>query len=149
MKIKEVIFHLSNVYNGKPWYGKSIRKILSDAHDPDRKMVKIAAHMLAWREYVLRKVQGEDYTLEINSQNDWPEATDLTMAKALKEIEETNEILAGLLSTKKDEWLRKKVAGTSYNFQFLLEGIIQHDIYHLGQIAILQRIKDSVPPANT
>ena len=36
-----------------------------------------------------------------------------------------------------DEALNTQTLGRTYNLEFLLNGIIQHDIYHLGQIAVL------------
>ena len=32
--------------------------------------------------------------------------------------------------------LDRTVAGKEYNFRYLIEGITQHDVYHLGQIAL-------------
>ena len=141
MKIKEVIFHLNNVFDGKPWYGKSISEILSRIKDPDDEMRKIMAHMLAWREFALLRVKGKDYSIQLDTLEDWPEADDLAVDEVLKRMRAINRELISELSSREDSWLRDRAVSSEYNFQFLLEGIIQHDIYHLGQIAILHKKK--------
>src|ERR1041384_7534740 len=36
-------------------------------------------------------------------------------------------------------WKKGMVPGTPYNVYFLLHGVIQHDLYHAGQIALLKK----------
>lgn len=141
MKVKEVVFHLRNVYDGKPWYGKSIKEIVlaSDANDPI--YIEILNHMIAWRTFALNNVRGISYTIETDSDEDWPRSGAVNRHEALETMADMNRDLIEVLSSKPDAWLLEKVPNTNYSFQFLLEGIIQHDIYHLGQIAILQKTK--------
>ena len=35
--------------------------------------------------------------------------------------------------------LDEKPKGQEYSFYFLLQGILHHDLYHLGQIALLKK----------
>ena len=44
-----------------------------------------------------------------------------------------------------EDKLHEKVAGREYDFYIMLHGIIQHDIYHSGQIMV---IKKSIPTPN-
>jgi len=41
------------------------------------------------------------------------------------------------LQTKNDDFLDEIVDYRNYNFRFLLNGLIQHNIYHVGQVAYL------------
>ena len=52
----------------------------------------------------------------------------------------THDLIIELLGTKDDKFLSGKVDYREYNFKFLLHGIIQHDIYHIGQIAYLKKL---------
>lgn len=137
MTIKEIVFHLNNVLEGKPWYGKSIAEILSMTTDLDENMQNIIGHMMAWRTFTLKMIKGENYDIKIDSEDDWPTGRSLTIPDVMQQFKNSNESIIYALKDKKDEWLREKVSDLSYNFQFLLEGIIQHDIYHLGQVALL------------
>ena len=44
--------------------------------------------------------------------------------------------LIDLLHNQDDKYLETGFRDTYYNFKYLLEGIIHHDLYHLGQIGI-------------
>jgi hypothetical protein len=44
--------------------------------------------------------------------------------------------LINLIANRDDEYLETKFQDTDYNYHYLIEGIIQHDLYHLGQIGI-------------
>jgi len=47
--------------------------------------------------------------------------------------------LIGLLDAKTDDFLQTQTPGHTYDFQFLIEGIVQHDIYHQGQIGVVAK----------
>ncbi len=57
----------------------------------------------------------------------------------VKEEDEAKKIIKEL-KTKEDSSLKEKVDYRSYNFQFLLNGLIEHTIYHLGQIAYIHKL---------
>ena len=52
----------------------------------------------------------------------------------------THQHIIALLQTKDDEFLKEIVDYRKYNFRFLLNGLIQHNIYHIGQIAYIKKI---------
>jgi uncharacterized damage-inducible protein DinB len=54
-------------------------------------------------------------------------------------LKETQDQLVALLQEQTDDILGKGVAERNYSFRKLLHGLIQHDIYHLGQIAYAQK----------
>ena len=54
-------------------------------------------------------------------------------------MQETQDEMIHLLQLQDDTILEQTVNGRSYNFRKLLYGIIQHDIYHLSQIALITK----------
>jgi len=52
-------------------------------------------------------------------------------------LQQTQNDLLEILSDATEELLEKKVPGKKYTFGKVLPSIAQHDIYHLGQIAML------------
>ena len=54
-------------------------------------------------------------------------------------LRHSQEALIHELSERNDSLLDEQVPGRSYNFYVLLQGIIQHDIYHLGQMVFLKK----------
>jgi uncharacterized damage-inducible protein DinB len=76
--------------------------------------------------------------LEYFEKNDWRELDhqDKTLwPQGIERFEETQEQILSLLKERNDDLLDEPVRERTYNYRKLLEGIIQHDIYHLGQIA--------------
>jgi len=45
-----------------------------------------------------------------------------------------------VLQQQQDSLLIERVPERDYNFRKLLYGIVQHDIYHLGQIAYITKL---------
>ncbi len=57
-----------------------------------------------------------------------------------KEIIETYERLMNSLLQKKEELLGEKVPNTDFTYSRMLFGLIHHNLYHAGQIALLKKI---------
>ena len=49
-------------------------------------------------------------------------------------------VLGNALETFGDAGLHEKVPGRNYNFYFLFHGVVQHSLYHAGQIALLKKM---------
>ncbi len=134
----------SSFEGSAPWHGPSVIKVLaqvnpenihnrqSGSHSP----AELVMHMIAWRNFVIRKLQGEDHYELSESDNfpspiHWSQANDLLM----KSQEELLQALSVFPSQKLDEL----VPNRSYSYAIMLHGIIHHDLYHLGQIIVLTR----------
>ncbi|MCJ7466791.1 MAG: DinB family protein [Maribacter sp.] len=123
-KLKAIDWH---IVNEKKYGTKSIAVLLG--------------HMIRWRIFVIKKLKGDEvFAIQIDGPSDWPEiriGTAKEWDDLLGELKETQNTLLRILSLQTDELLERKVPGENFSFRFLLEGIIQHDLYHLGQIALL------------
>ena len=75
---------------------------------------------------------------------DWPPIAD-TSADAwradLAAMAEVNARLVAAVRAFPPERLDEIVAATEFNFYFLLHGIAQHNVYHAGQIALLNQAR--------
>jgi hypothetical protein len=60
--------------------------------------------------------------------------------KGLAEFKAIHKKIITLLEKKDDLFLKEKVDYRKYNFRFLLNGLIQHNIYHLGQVAYVKKL---------
>lgn len=58
----------------------------------------------------------------------------------MQKLDEMQSELIDVLQKEKDNRLIEIVPGRKYNFRDLLYGIVQHDIYHIGQIAYLTKL---------
>lgn len=147
-KIKNLIEHYFHVFEGTPWYGDAIMDKLPNIASaialrkpaPDRSSIaEIVWHMIAWREYVIKKMEGQgDFNIEMNTPADWTKKS-LDWIQLLEKLKANQKELIQKLSSHSDDWLDQIVPGKTHNFDVLLQGIIRHDVYHLGQIGLIQQ----------
>ena len=151
--IKHYVTSFQNLYEGEPWFGRSMTSILqevapSKAYQKNSKeqhsIYEILQHMLAWRELFVKRLNGDNsISIQLNSALDWPPLPSSQTAenwkKLLTRLSENQQALVQALSQKEDSLLAEEFANSNATLETHLEGNLQHDIYHLGQIAILNK----------
>ena len=148
-ELEHIIYNLQQCFDGKPWYGISMMKklnaipweIVNEEKYEGKSIAVLVKHIINWRIFLLKKLDGDvEYDLKIDSPEDWTAAHINNQQEwvALKaELAKSQANLLEKLSTATEELLAKKVPGKEYTFLPILTSISQHDIYHLGQIAML------------
>lgn len=148
---------LENVLNGDPWYGSSVYAILEQVtfetafEKPPGSVHNIAGivlHMLSWTEEVLDRMNG--MAAGLPSSGDWPDPgapTEEKWQNYVSDLKLVNvNLLAAIRNFSEEQWAepfddeRNRELGTGVSFEELVRGLIQHHIYHSGQVAILTRI---------
>lgn len=137
---------------GEPWHGPALKDILQGisaeqaASRPipnGHNIWELVLHMMSWRDYAWRKLNGEDdYHLDEESRNNWPPVTDTSEEswnRLISLFDQMSQLLYNSLREITDSKLKTIVPGKDYSFYFLLNGLIQHDIYHSGQISLLKK----------
>ena len=150
-EVLQLADQLRNAFNEKPWYGRSVMSILSLV-SPDNagtpkidgafSMCQILHHIITWRTFVAEKISGNSgYRIEVNSEDDWPNADNSrTWDDLLDSLNESQEKLLKAIEVLGDDTLDELAGGTSFTYRQLIQGAIHHDIYHLGQIALLSKL---------
>ena len=90
---------------------------------------------------MIEKINGnQDFKIKQDSEADFTRKnyTDEEFDDLINKLKKTHEEIKSLLISKSNEWYQETVPGSVYDYEFLIEGIIQHDIYHVGQIAYLK-----------
>jgi len=111
-------------------------KPLDQAHS----IWEIVLHITAWQNAIVRRLQGE--ALHLNQKEDWPEVNDFgerAWSDAIRTLEQSFDQLDQTIGALSDAQLNHAVPGKKYNIYFMLHGIIQHNLYHAGQIALLKK----------
>lgn len=140
---------LQRVYEGgDAWHGPSLRELLEGVTSAQaaarplreaRTIWELALHVAVYEDVVRRRIEGEPVgTLPFEEA--WPRPSDTSPAawrRTLDEFEEGHRRLRQAVSTFPDARLADVVPGRDYPFYVMLYGIIQHDIYHAGQIEML------------
>lgn len=150
-EVQSIITNLERVLNGQPWYGEAVMPMLRKIHpavvyiNPDHShaAIEILYHMITWAEFTLHRLQNkQDYDDKTANEMDWRiiDPKIHTWETGLKEFEQVHKQIVAELQKKDDAFLSEMVDYREYNFRFLLNGLIQHNIYHLGQIAFLKNL---------
>jgi len=148
-KLEYIINDLKDCFDGKPWYGDSLMKKLTAidwrlANEKiygDKTIAVLVQHIINWRIFVLKKLQGDaTYDVIIDQLNDWTPRlvnNEQEWLLLLQEIYNTQNDILAFLADSEDTLLDRIVPGKKYTFGPILKSLSQHDIYHLGQIAML------------
>jgi uncharacterized damage-inducible protein DinB len=148
---------LQEVLSGEPWYGPATYTILGqirfeDAYEKPpgsvHNVAEILLHMLGWTQEVTQRMH--DKKASDPDGGDWPDAgspDEHRWQALINDYKLANTILAGAIQNfDEDKWgqpindYRYSETGEGVSYAGLIEGLIQHHIYHSGQIALLKRI---------
>jgi len=151
-EILQISEQLKDAYQGDPWFGRSIKALLAEVNEDiafeklngQHSIVELLWHMITWREFTISRLQREEAeTLSYFEESDWREldhSDNSLWKKGLTRLDETQAELIAAIQKQNDGLLEQTVAERKYNFRKLLVGMVQHDIYHLGQIAYLVKL---------
>ncbi|MEQ9301866.1 MAG: DinB family protein [Cyclobacteriaceae bacterium] len=160
MSPQETLLSFDESYQRQPWYGESLLKLidrmtLEDVNFRPTGKTKTAgerlAHIVAWRKLILERLKGNAaFIIKMNTPDDFPGPDTYTAQSWQDLIAELKSTHAELL-----EWIPKikdtkaMVRGSKgndgkpYSYDYLIRGLIEHDIYHQGQMALLVAIVHS------
>jgi uncharacterized damage-inducible protein DinB len=152
-----VIDQLRRAHDGDPWHGSPVKEILrgvSAAQAATRppngahSIWELVLHMTNWRNEVAARAAGSPAGEPADG--DYPAIGDPTPKRwraALDALDESHRRLVHAVGRLTDEQMwkptndpRNRALGTGVTYYELLHGIVQHDAYHAGQIAILKRV---------
>jgi len=139
-QLTQIIADIQDVWSGSPWHGRSTKELLSDVKHDSGPIRRLIIHMIAWRVYILQKIEGSPTEIEMDSPEDWPEDSDTPWFELMESLQQNIDQIIEILGTKEDSWLDEPVPGVNYDYRFLIGGLNQHDIYHTGQIVILNKM---------
>lgn len=149
--IRNLIRQLNELDTGSRWFDQCFQdrfKNLTEAEAFTRPIPEVhsvaehISHLLEWRKECLRRWQGTKTDL-MNSAEDWKDnqvLQEMGWDNLKKLFFESTTTLIRVLEAHDDSFLETQFQDTDYTFHYLIEGIIQHDLYHLGQIGITLKL---------
>lgn len=150
-EISAITRRIETVNSGEPWFGRAIYNLLEEV-DPQKasaqpngkghSMLELLWHMNTWASFTLKRLEKDEEQDMADFENlDWrvldPQLH--TWKKGLSEFKAIHKKIIALLKKKDDAFLKEIVDYRKYNYRFLLNGFIEHNIYHAGQIAYLNK----------
>jgi uncharacterized damage-inducible protein DinB len=104
---------------------------------------ELVLHSTTWIKAVEKTLAELIYTA-VTDESNWPKITatdEVSWQKAVAELKKAHRKLEKYISQLKDPALEKIPANTNSTVYRLLHGVIQHNIYHAGQISLLKKAK--------
>ena len=150
-EMKRIRVQLRHIYRGPAWHGPAIRELLDGvtARTAAAKPIagahsiwELVLHMTYWRRVAAAALGGATVDPEPPMAENFPpvdDASDEAWERAQAGLAESQKSLVTVLKAFDEERLGEHVGDREYTFYFLLHGVIQHDIYHGGQIALLKK----------
>ena len=148
-EIERIKDQLTRAFEGESWTGSPVMEVLKDI-EPAKAASKpmprahsiweILLHMNSEVEVVIRRLRGE--AAQLTDEEDWPKVTDTSKRSwddLVNRIKSNHEKLLAEVSKVKPEQLDKPMFEGFSSYYVTLQGLVQHNQYHLGQIAILKK----------
>lgn len=148
-EVERISDQLRRAFEGEAWHGPAVREVLVGvtAEQAARRLGQahtiweITLHIAAWEGIVRRRLGGE-VGRDIPREVDWPavrETNEAAWRHALEELERGHRQLREAVARLSDERLGEKMPGKEHTIYIEVHGVVQHDLYHAGQIAVLKK----------
>jgi uncharacterized damage-inducible protein DinB len=141
---------LERSVSGPMWHGPALSDLLDGvsadhaaAHPvPGAHSIwELVLHATAWTEIARERLAGSAKA-NPTPDEDWPPVKDTSpdaWRAAIERLKEAHRELAADTARMDDSTLIGRVPGKDHSVLVMMHGIIEHDAYHGGQIAILKR----------
>ena len=143
---------IRRAFEGEAWHGDSLLEIVEGIKAKDaaahpiqnaHSIWELVLHIAAWDGAVLRRIGGT--AVELSDRENFPPVSDTsekTWQSAVENMKRVHEQLVKAVAAFPYSRLQEQVPGKKekyYNFYYMFSGIVQHELYHAGQIAILKK----------
>ncbi|MGB9073873.1 MAG: DinB family protein [Terriglobales bacterium] len=145
---------LRRAFSGEAWHGDSLFEILDGvtAAQAAARPIKnahsiweLVLHIAAWDGAVRRRLGGEAVTL--SGEQNFPPVKDTSESawrRTLAHARQVHDELVAAAAAFPDSRLDQKVPGKDPDydtFYYMLHGVVQHELYHAGQIALFKKMR--------
>jgi len=143
---------IRRAFEGEAWHGDPLAKILrgitaaraaarpiKNAHS----IWELVLHVTAWDDVVRRRLDGA--AVRLSGKQNFPPVKDTSEGawrKAVENLKQVHSELVKAVAAFPDSRLQDQVPGKAqkyHDFYYMISGIVQHELYHAGQIAILKK----------
>lgn len=151
--IQELINQLQEVQNQNLWMGQNYAKKLHNIDEDNafirplpnlHSVAEILSHLTIWRKETLLKIKTGKGSITEDSEENWLPNERLIKSgwnEIRKQYQNSLKEIIDFLDDKDDGFLKEKYYDTDfkdyYEYRFVLNGMLHHDIYHLGQLGII------------
>lgn len=148
---KRIADQLHRAYAGGAWHGPALRQVLRGVTAKQaaarpipgaHSIWELVLHITAWTLAIRRRALGE--AVELSPRQNFPpvgKATPAAWRKTQQALAAAHRQLERTVARLPEARLSKTVPGRKHTVYFMLHGMVQHDLYHAGQIALLKKAR--------
>ncbi len=154
--INNIVNQLKDIENGTLWIGTNYNEKLNLISEKDvfirpfpnlHSISEIISHLTVWRNETILKIKTGKGSITDDCEDNWL-TNDILVKKGwnkiISEYKDSLYELIEILRTKDDSFLNEKYFDTDFKdyfeYQFVVYGMLHHDIYHLGQLGIIIKL---------
>ena len=146
------VFHgeLMDHQPGEAWHGPATLGLVQDlpADQAAKKLHgthsiwELTLHIASWNEIIVRRLGGEAVDGLMNTEVDWPKAgtSEGEWRATVDRLKKSYESLHAAIEKASAEKLKQPASNRKHSNYIMLHGIIDHMVYHSGQIAMLRKM---------
>jgi len=143
---------IRRAFEGEAWHGDSVGELLANvdaktaaAHPIQgaHSIWELLLHIAAWDDAVLRRAGGT--AVKLGDEENFPPVIDTSekaWRKAVEQVKQKHDALVRAVAAFPEARLFDPVPGKPekyYDHFYMFSGIVQHELYHAGQIALLKK----------
>lgn len=148
-EVDRILNQMDRAWDGDSWHGPALKRVLENisaelaAQRPIRSahsIWEIVNHIYSWNRIVRHRLIRDP--IEPTPEVDWPpvwDKSEIAWKRSLEALDESHKLLGETVKELKDDELEVQLPGEGYTNYVMLHGVIQHDLYHAGQIAVLKK----------
>ncbi|MGO9404626.1 MAG: DinB family protein [Terriglobales bacterium] len=144
---------LRRAFTGGAWHGDSLFEILKGVTAPQaaahpiknaHSIWELVLHIAAWDGAVRQRMTG--VAVKLSGKKNFPSVVDTSeaaWAMTLEHVRQIHQELIDAVEKFPEKSLKRQVPGKKgahYTFYYMLHGVVQHELYHAGQIALLKKM---------
>ena len=142
---------LAAIFDGSPWIDETFKKKIDGLTDEEafarpypaiHSVAELVSHLVGWRKVIMDSLKGLPYESIFEAELNW-RSNDTLRQTGWKKIKDgfyySQQELNSLLEKQNDAWLGK-IYSEGKNIKYLVDGLLHHDLYHLGQIGITLKL---------
>ena len=148
-EVNRILDQLSRAFEGEAWHGPAVLEILKGT-TPQQASARplngahtiweTALHIAAWLQAGRRRLEGD--RAQLTEAEDWPVVTnsdDEGWQEVIVGMKQALDELRSAIALLDDSRLDQSIIDGMSSVYVTLHGVIQHSLYHAGQMAILKK----------
>ena len=148
-EVERILGELQRAFEGNAWHGPAVLELLHDVTAQQAAARPIAGahsiwelvlHIAAWESAGRRRLEGD--RAELPDEENFPHVNDESEAawqQTIELLKDGHRSLCDAISRLDESKLDEPILDGMRSVYITLHGVIHHDLYHAGQIAILKK----------